>query len=534
MKSAVFTVNIGSIAVDTIPPFVQLAADTAAAHKEIDALHARQSARYHAAAARSPYYGHAAFTGGGIEREIYAKKYLGLLLTAIDEGLDSPLFARVFAVMANRWANLHRYITDSAEILLDEVVAPQYHAPAADRSDVSLVSGVAGHFFASFVKAYPVLDLPRQAALKFALFAACALGRDIRVKSEELLPEVGLLGGKIPVTRCFRDLNRRLSTPEFRKVTRRLKNAIFQQARPDSRQIWHNDRYIEGWAHCGAFLAAEEGVTLLGHDFLAAPKERDVELLCRLYFIKITAEMFRFGPVDQTQDEVEQECAEFVMFGLVWLGLVREYKKARRYYTAHSADHLRGELEAAEEKLADAEKKLRKADEALAAKDRLLALKDQRADEQDRRHKLEIAALTREIAALKNEAPRAAQPKITTPADAGAAPAPLRLAAPDTTQDLKKLQAVRAVVIGGTEKWQAKLSSHLPHFVYLYGDAAGFDESLVINADIVFADTRFKFNHGCFYRLADIVRRHNKRLVFLSRTNTALAVHQMAAAVERH
>jgi hypothetical protein len=536
MKTADFTVNIGSVTVDTIPPFVQLAADTASAYKEINSLYAARSARCYLAASRSPYYDHPLFTGGDVEREIYARKYLCLVLAAIEEGRSSPLFARVFAIMANRWTGLHRYLTDSPEVLLDEVVDPKYHSPAVKKAGGSLLSGVAGRYFDSFVSVYPFLDLPRQAALKYALFASCALGRKTSVKAPEILAEIEALSGKAPVTRSFRDINRRLSTPDFRKVTRDLKNAIFQQMRPDFR-LWDNDRFIEGWAHCGAYLSAEEGVPLLGHEFLTAPKDRDVELLCRLYFIKITAEMFRFGPVDQTKDEVERECAEFVMFGLVWLGLVREYKKARKYYSAHSADHLRGEIKALEENLSDNEEKLRKANDALAAKDRLLALENRRADEQARRHKLELDALNKEIARLKGEAACGAQPAGEETggeiaAATGNMPESPPVTNPNIASDLMKLRGIRGVVIGGTEKWQAKLSSRLPHFVYLYGDATGFDESVVINADIVFADTRYKFNHGCFYRLTDIVRRHNKRLVFLSKTNTALAVHQMASAVE--
>ncbi|MDT8902161.1 hypothetical protein [Anaeroselena agilis] len=537
MNIADFTLEIGTLTTDTIPPFVQLAADTAAAYKEIDALYAAQSARCHAKAARSPYRGHPAFTRGGIDREIYAHKYLGLVLAAIEEGPDSPLFARVFGVMARRWAGLHRYITNSPEVFLDDVVDSKYHSPAARQAGDNLLAGAAGHYFDCFVNVYPVLDQPRQAALRFALFAACALGKAVNVRNRDILAEIELLSDQAPVTASFRDISRRLGTPEFKKVTRNLKNAIFQQARPDARLLWRNDRFIEGLAHCGAYLSAEEGVSLLSRDFLAAPKERDIELLCRLYFIKTTADLFRFGPFLQSREEVEKECAEFVMFGLVWLGLVREYKKTRRYYSSRNADYLRAELKALEEKLAASEESLRIANDALAAKDRLLALKDRQASELARQHRRETYALTKEIARLKGEAARDARLKAlaapagaATPAAADAPEPPV--AVPDTPNDLRKLKSVRAVVIGGTEKWQAKLSNHLPHFVYLYGDTTGFDEALVINADIVFADTRFKFSHGCFYRLADIVRRHNKKLVFLSRTNTALAVHQMAAAVD--
>ena len=98
--------------------------------------------------------------------------------------------------------------------------------------------------------------------------------------------------------------------------------------------------------------------------------------------------------------------------------------------------------------------------------------------------------------------------------------------------DLRKLRSVQAVVIGGMESWQTKMRHRIPHFIYLHGDAEGFDEALIVNSDIIFADVRFKFNHSCYYKLAGIVRRHKKKLVFLSRTNTSLVIRQMAGALD--
>lgn len=537
MLAREFTLTIESVQVDTVLPFVQLAADTVAAYKEIDSLYAQDNARYHLAASRSQYYNHPSFTNGCIERETYARKYLGLLLAAIGEGRSSRLFARVFEVLSKHWANLDRYLRGCQEVILDEAVDPRYLPPAATRPKVNnLLSGVVAHYLKSFLAVYPALDLPHQAALKYALFAACAYGCEVKLQNRELLPEIEALSGAPHVTKSFQDISKKLNSPDIKKIARDFKNAIYQQARPDTEHLWCNDRYIEGWAHCGAYLSAEEGLSLIRQEFRTPPKERDVEFLCRLYFLKAVTEWFRFDRVSQTKEEVETDCAEFVMFGLVIIQILREYKKARRYCFANNADRILGELNILKEQLSTGEEKLRKANDEVAAKAYLLDLKEKQALDQARQHKKEIDALTKEIERLKTVAASTARFEFAEDAEtattATSAPAALGIVAPDTESDLRKLKDVRAVVIGGTERWQTNLSNLMPHFVYLFGDNSGFDEALVINADIVFADIRFKFPHSCYYRLMDIVRRHKKRLVFLSKTNTALTIHQMAVAVD--
>lgn len=532
-----FSLTIESVPVDTISLFVQLAADTVSAYKEIDELYTLDSARFYRTASQSRYYNHPSFTSGGVEREIYARKYLGLLLTATEEGRDSAFFARVFAVMSKRWTRLHDYLSECEEVDLSEVVDPKYQANTTTKPPINnLLSGVTAHYLKSFLAIYPALDMPHQAALKYALFAACALGRKIAVINQEMLTEIQALTDKAPTTKEFQAVNRRLNAPDFKKIARNLKNAIYQKVVPDSHNPWDNDRLIEGWAHCGAYLSSAEGLSLVQPDFRTPPKERDVELLCRLYFIKIAAEWFRYEHVSRTIEEVEMECAEFVMFGLVCLRFLREYKKARRYYLTNNADHLLGEMNALQEKSFAFEEKLRKANDDIAAKSYLLSLKEKEILEQARQHKREVDSLTKEIERLKANAARdakfeAEEAALARAAQSGQIASPLALVAPDTQSDLAKLKNVRAVVIGGTERWQARLSCCLPHFVYLYGDT-GFDEALIINTDIVFADIRFKFDHSYYYRLADIVRRYKKRLVFLSKTNTALTLHQMAAALD--
>ena len=534
MAKSDFILNIESICVDTLPPFVQLAADTPGAYREIDTLHALESSRYFRAASQSPYYSHPYFIGGGIEREIYARKYLGLLLTAIKEGRNSPLFARVFGIMGKRWESLHEHIQNCNEVVLDDICS--LAKPLNSKSLNNRLAEVTDHFLRNFSTPYSAFDQPHQSALKFSLFTACIYGRKVTAKNKERLADIAAFSEKAPASIEFQTIKRRLYSPDIKRMARGLKDSILQQIRSEQANPWSEDRLIEGWAHCWAHILSEEELPFLQHDFRTLPKDRDVELLCRVFFIKMTADWFRDEHICETAEELEGKCAEFVMLGWICLQLLREYKKTRRYYSAHHADHLWREVETQKEKNLQYEERLRQVSEALSAKTYLLDLKDKEFSEQARRHKQEVAALNAEIERLKALAVCSSQ---TDAAEALSGAADMEkpelsqanFSLPDTLTDLKKLQEVRAVVIGGSEKWQNKLSSHLPHFVYLYGDSAGFDEALVINTDIVFADVRFKFDHDCYYRLADIVRRHNKKLVYLSKTNIPLAVHQMAAAV---
>lgn len=537
MSNTNFSLTIESVRVDTLPPFVQLAAETPALYREIDNLHALDSARYFRVTQHSPYYNHPYFIGGGIEREIYARKYLGLLLCAIQDGLDSPLFTSVFGLMSKRWETLYSYIRSCKEADFTRITALARQSPALTVNPVrNKLSEVTNRFLQSFVTSIPNPKQSYQNALKFSLFAARIHNCKVIAKDQEILPCIQAFGEKAPSPAEFQTIKRRLLSPNIKKMARDLKNSILQQLRSEEPNPWSEDRLIEGWAHCWAHLLSEEELPFLQHDLRTRPKDRDVELLCRIFFIKITAEWFRSDHIHETAEELEKACAEFVMLGWIGLQLVREYKKARRYYVVHHADHLWQEVDAQKEKNLQYEEKLRRAANEIAAQTYLLELKNKELLEQAHRHKQEIDALKAELSILKSATIHESQPEMIQ-----MAPEPsvggteelssVGLSLPDTLNDLKKLQEVRAVVIGGTEKWQTKLSNHLPHFTYLHGDAAGFDETLVINTDIVFADVRFKFDHSCYYRLADIIRRHNKKLVFLSKTNIPLAVHQMASAV---
>ncbi|QDR80602.1 hypothetical protein [Sporomusa termitida] len=535
MGTSAFTLIIDDIAVDTLPLFIQLAADTASVYKEIDLLYETDKTGFQSAAARSSYANHALFTTGGIDRQIYAAKYLGIMLAAIEAGQNSPLFKKAITIMTKRWHVLYCHIRDCETFDLAKVIKPHYYSkPVKDSYKHNLLTGAATRYIRSFITLYPSIDLPLQATLKFSLFMACAVGRPVIVSDPELLSVIQTISSALDNTREISLLKSRLNKSAVKKMARYLKNVIYQKIFQNYLDPWQDDRLLEGFAHCNAYLSAEEGISLLSPTLIAQIKERDVELLCRLYIVKMAAETFRAGQVKKTKEEMELDCAEFVMLGLNLLDFVREYKKAKKYYFEHNAAYLYPEVDNLKKQLSDYELEIRRLKTDLTAKNKLLAAKEEEINDLAVKQEFVLNSMFTE----KKLPQTSCQPQQNVlngqVSNVRAMPAGNLTAIseqlPDSESAIKLLATVQALVIGGADSWQAKLKAKLPHFTYLAGDAAGFDEALLLHADIVFANVRCKFSHGCFYKMIKLVRQHEKQLVFLSKTNIPLTIRQMANA----
>ncbi len=535
MNTSDFTLTINSITVDTLPLFVQLTADTTSSYKEIDSLYQADQTRYQLAASRSPYGNHSLFTSGSIDRQIYAIKYLGLLLAAAEDSHTSVLFQKVISIPAKYRNELYLYIKNSEIIDLSQTTAPKYYANSTPRNHChNLLTGAAAQYLQYFTTVYPAIDLPPQASLKFALFMVCALRKKAIVSAPATLSIIQSLADPLDNTSEFQLLRNRLNKTAVKKMARYLKNLIYQKVFNNYLDPWNGDRFWEGLAHCSAYLSSIAEISLFSPKLLTQIKKRDVELLCRLYIVKMTAELFRSNQ-KKTEEDMEIDCAEFVMFGLSILEFVREYKKTRKYYFEHNPPFSYAEINKLKRQLETYEAEIRKMSADLTVKTNLLALKEEELNNLVLKQKFAVNALTKENDLLKTKlAKTESQAKVTDTETIYPATV-TRIETANTYVNsesfLKTLGNIHVLVIGGTENWQAKLKSKFPHFVYLLGDTSNFDEALIIHADIVFANVRYKFSHDCFYKMIKLIRHYDKRLVFLAKTNIALTIQQIANAI---
>lgn len=537
MKKSDFTLKINNHSVDTLPLFIQLAADTTSAYKEIDFLYELDKTRYQIAASHSIYANHPLFTVSGIDRQIYASKYLGMVLVAIEAGIDSLLFQQVLSIITKHWNNLYNYIRNTETVDLSKVSQPEYYAESVKSSKYrNLLTGAATKYLNYFITMYPAIDLPPQASLKFALFIACVLGKQAIASEPETLHNIQIFTSKLNHTSDFQQLIGRLNKPAIKKMARYLKNAIYQKIFHNYLEPWNDDRFWEGMAHCAAYLSSSVELSLISPTILTKVKERDIELLCRLYILKMTSDLFRSNH-KKNQEDMELECAEFVMFGLHLLEFVREYKKTKKYYFEQNTPYLYAKMDSLKKQLHTYETDIRRLNTDLAAKSDLLAQKEEEINTLALKQKFVINALTKENEELKIKLMQMENCRNNNKSvQAANCDNIIKLATANQQINLdtalQTLSGIRALVIGGAENWQTKLKNQLPHFVYLSGDANNFDDALIIHADIVFANVRCKFSHDCFYKMIKLIRFYDKHLVFLSKTNISLTIQQMASSAE--
>lgn len=403
MKISDFTLLVNNISVDTLPLFVQLAADTTSTYKEIDSLYEADKTRYQLAAALSPYANYPLFTASGIDRQIYSLKYLGMLLVAIEAGRDSPLFEQILRILTKHWNDLYCYINNCETIDLSKAGKPEYYYKSAkDGQYRNLLTGAATQYLQSFIALYPVIDLPQQASLKFAMFMTCALGKKAITSVPETLSIIQTLGSKLDSTSEFQQVRSNLNTPAVKKMARYLKNIIYQKTFPNYLEPWNGDRFWEGLAHGTAYLSSTIGISLYSPKLLTTIKERDVEFLCRLYILKMTADLFRYEN-KKSQEDMELDCAEFVIFGLSLLAFIREYKKTRKYYFEHNTPFLHAEMNNLRKQLQAAETEIQKIRADLTAKTNLLALREEELNTLVFKQKFTLKALNRENELLKTK-----------------------------------------------------------------------------------------------------------------------------------
>lgn len=529
MKNSAFTLVVNNLAIDTLPLFVQLAADTAAAYKEIDILFKSDKPRFEAAASRSAYAKCLLFTAGSLDRQIYAAKYLGMLLAAWEDGPHSPLFAEVLDIMTKRRHNLYTYLVSATSIDLTKAAGAEYDDGLAKKIPYrNLLAGAATKYLQDFATLYPAIDLPAQASLKFTLFIACILGKKVTVSNPETMIFIQMAAAPLENTAGLRQLKEKLNQPATKKLARYLKNAIFQKVYHNYLEPWSTEQGWEAAAHCSAYLSSVAGFSLVSSESFTSVKERDVELLCRIYIIKLTAELHR-ARQEKSQERLEADCAEFVTLGLTLLAFIREYKKARKSFLEQHSPYLYAELNNLKQQLTAYEAELRTLRTNLAAKTDLLSKKEAELNTLAVQHKFVIHSLSKETELLYTRLKHHDnQQEQTNPTTDNLIELTTANEADDLGSALNTLGSVQALVIGGTENWQTKLKSHFPKFVYLAGDMSSFDETLIIHADIIFANVRYKFSHDCFYKMIKLIRQHDKRLVFLSKMNISLTIRQMA------
>ncbi|WP_170291865.1 hypothetical protein [Heliobacterium mobile] len=89
------------------------------------------------------------------------------------------------------------------------------------------------------------------------------------------------------------------------------------------------------------------------------------------------------------------------------------------------------------------------------------------------------------------------------------------------------LSSVRGIVIGGHDRWQQRLKTHLSHWRFIGVDQSNFDVSILEHADAVFFNVRY-LCHKMYEKSISVLRRSATRIGYVQATNDTQAFQEIA------
>lgn len=90
--------------------------------------------------------------------------------------------------------------------------------------------------------------------------------------------------------------------------------------------------------------------------------------------------------------------------------------------------------------------------------------------------------------------------------------------------DYDKLKSIKAVIIGGHEKWQQRMKDLLPGITFIHPDQASFDLSLLDGVPVFFYVNYL--NHSMYYRAVEYLRGKGK-IHYINQSNESLVLKQI-------
>lgn len=100
------------------------------------------------------------------------------------------------------------------------------------------------------------------------------------------------------------------------------------------------------------------------------------------------------------------------------------------------------------------------------------------------------------------------------------------------TDDIE-IPPVKAIIFGGTDKWQRKLKNILPNsFIFQSGTKVGFDETILMNAQIIFLKSDKKMSHSVYHKISNYIKKKDIKIEYIKATNTDKVREEIACKIE--
>ena len=96
----------------------------------------------------------------------------------------------------------------------------------------------------------------------------------------------------------------------------------------------------------------------------------------------------------------------------------------------------------------------------------------------------------------------------------------------DEPFDLEELKTIKAVVVGGHERWQTQMKELLPSFIFIHPDNKSFDLRLLHNIPVVFIYVNY-LNHAIYYRTMKAIEGTETKIYYINQKNINIVLNDI-------
>lgn len=460
-----------------LPFVVEAIGSNQAIYKDIDNLYQTDKYRFYKAAKDHELYTHQIVTEGSLLQEEYCKKALGILLCADDPDINEGLSA----ILRKGWTYAHLYIANHSQIDLGKFIKN-----AARKS-----GGIE-----------KVSDDWINAQMLFAYFLALNNGREI-VKNEWLTTFEQTLIGR---WEHYKDdsptrISLKNATPENIEKVRKLKLDIYAKY----------GRFTDFNGLYGKLNARAETMAMI-FDF--------EKLSCESVFNKVSftekdLEELLLAYVVREQSSDTDKAADFICDAMYVRYMVKAYKEVKERYFENNIETAYVELEGMEKDLVSAGQEVVRLSRALSelrqihvttAKENT-RLKGELAEEKKNRQELNslrefLFSLDQQEEYMEEE-----------------------------SYNLDELKNYKAVLIGGHERWQARMKELLPECIFIHPDNKAFDVRILENISTIFIYTNY-LNHAMYNKAMDYIANKDVKVRYIHQVNEKMVLSDIYRAMK--
>lgn len=477
--------NTNSTKVD-ITPFMAVAfANNGLLTNEINRLYEKDKFKAYEAATKSNIYSSPILTDGSINKQILARKALGLI------ELDRLGFYEasvVLSLLKKGWKAIYTYI-EKVDII-DPAYVSANLVNSNNTDDYYIGISVA------------VLSL------------STALGKDMLTKDgadykievlshlKEILSNYGR-EGRFSYNAIKKDKD------NFKKAVD-IKNRFYEMLSEDLSTtsdlipVIIKNNYVVNYCHSLLMMFDAEFMMFSSITDNMKIIDRDIIELSFLYYI-------------DNKNMDREESAKFIISGLYIRYLVKAYKDLKDYYFKNNKETMYLEMD-----------KLVSHSNALEKDKKTLESTIEATNNENKRLKKEYKEnIEKENILLKNEIEKLNKRILSLEKDKKELVSLTEsfFEDPDNSEDIIENQTdivipdIKGLIAGGHSNWHDNIKEHLPDsFVYIEGNNERFDEKVLDNKDIVFIYTKF-MSHSFYYKLMDRCKRQKIKTVYISSTS---------------